>query len=74
MNNIDRANLILALAEVVQDAEVIETILRNSGEFDSSDELTLLEKQIMKKVSAYRTHDLWPPKIEPISKVLIFDS
>lgn len=74
MSTIDRANLILALAEVVQDTEVIDTIKRKSGDFDSLDELIKLEKQIMGKIIAYRTHELWPPKIEPITKVLNFDS
>ena len=74
MGDIQRANLIYALAEVVQDADVMKIIEDNAGNFESSADLQALEEAIMQKVMAYRTHDLWPPKIEPITKVMNFDS
>jgi hypothetical protein len=74
MSNINRANIILALAEVVQDTDVIEAIQSQSGEFESLDELAALEEKVMNKIKAYRMHDLWPPNIESITKVMNFDS
>ena len=74
MGDIQRANLIYALAEVVQDVDVIKAIEEKSGNFESSAELQNLEEAIMKKVMAYRGHDLWPPKIESITTVMNFDS
>ncbi|WP_371189005.1 hypothetical protein [Thalassotalea maritima] len=74
MVDIQRANLIYALAEVVQDAEVMQIIEEKSGNFESSQDLQALEEAIKQKVIAYRTHDLWPPKIDPITKVMNFDS
>ena len=74
MGDIQRANIIYALAEVLQDSEVIKAIEDKSGNFNSSEELQELEEKIMHKVVAYRTQDLWPPKIEPITKVMKFDS
>lgn len=64
MNDMQRENLIYALAEVVQDADVMEVIEEKSGKFESSDDLIKLEEDIMKNVVAYRAHDLWSPKIE----------
>ncbi|EKO3421208.1 hypothetical protein NXE12_001567 [Vibrio fluvialis] len=52
----------------------MEVIEEKSGKFESSDDLITLEEAIMKKVMAYRAHDLLPPKIEPITKVMNFDS
>ena len=69
-----RSSILLALAEVVKDSEVIELLCEKSGEFDDLSELDLLEKRIMEKVTAYKAHELWPPKIEPITEVLNFDS
>jgi len=73
MCDIQRANLIYALAEVVQDTEVMKTIENKSGRLESPEKLHELEEAIMKKVMAYRAHDLWPPEIEPITKVMKFD-
>ena len=74
MGDISRANLIYALAEVVQDTEIMKTIENKSGDFGSPEELQELEEAVMQKVMAYRSHDLWPPEIEPITKVMNFDS
>lgn len=74
MGDIQRANLIYALAEVVQDLEVMEIIESKSGKFESSKQLKALEHKIMQKVMAYRMHELWPPKIESITKVMNFNS
>ncbi|EGR0753567.1 hypothetical protein D8T32_22120 [Vibrio vulnificus] len=73
MKNIERSNVLLALAEVLQDIEVIEKIEESSGRL-SNDELDKLEGLILNKVMAYRSHDKWPPKIHPITEVMNFDS
>ncbi|CAM2819342.1 MULTISPECIES: hypothetical protein [Vibrio] len=73
MENIQRSNVLIALAEVVQDIEVIEKIEESAGRL-SNDELAKLEGLILNKVMAYRTHDKWPPKIQPITEVMNFDS
>ncbi|ELB2039493.1 hypothetical protein QNZ67_004399 [Vibrio parahaemolyticus] len=73
MENLKRSNILLALAEVVQDVEVIEKIEGSSGRL-SSDELEKLETLILNKVMCYRTHDKWPPRISPITEVMNFDS
>ena len=39
-----RSSILLALAEVVKDSEVIELLCEKSGEFDDLSELDLLEK------------------------------
>jgi hypothetical protein len=74
MCDTERENLIYALAEVVKDVEVMEAIESKSGKVESSAELKMLEDKIMQKVIAYRSHDLWPPKIEPITNVMKFNS
>lgn len=74
MDSKSRANIILALAEVVKDSEVIELIYEKSGQFDDLSELDKLEKRIMVKVMAYRAKDLWPPEIAPITEVLMLNS
>ncbi|MDX1302904.1 hypothetical protein [Photobacterium sp.] len=73
MENVKRARLLIALAEVVQDIEVVNAIEYSSGRL-SNDELDGLEEIILKKVMAYRCHEKWPPKINPITEVMNFDS
>ena len=65
--------MLLALAEVVQDIEVIEKIEGCSGRL-SSEELENLERLILNKVMSYRAHDKWPPQISSITEVMNFDS
>jgi hypothetical protein len=74
MDSKARSSILLALAEVVNDSEVIELISEYSGQFNDISELCELEKRIMEKVTAYRLHDLWPPEIAPVTKVLNFNS
>ena len=74
MDTKSRSNIILALAEVVKDIDVIEKINEKSGQFDDLTELVQLERLIMQKVVAYRVNDLWPPEMAPITEVLKFNS
>ncbi|MDD9177095.1 hypothetical protein ERW49_19095 [Aliivibrio finisterrensis] len=73
MSNVKRSNLLLALAEILQDIEMINTINEHSENL-SNEELDNLEDIVLKKVMAYRLHDKWPPKIESITKVMQFNS
>lgn len=63
MDNMSRESVLLALAEVVQDIDVIELICKRAGHFDDESELDALEKRVIQAVSSHRVHNAWPPEV-----------